>query len=201
MSFSLNESLMNFLISGIFSAVQQIFFDGSGEEHWFLSNIADLVSQPVEVKVSEVDTVKSDSALVRIVESHDHLEDSGFAAAGFSHKGCRFSLNFKVEIAEDVFLLVLGVGKGDIFEPEDSLEVSGDNGVFAVSDRGLTINELEDTSSSNFALTDFSDGRSQLTQVEAGHQDAEEHDQDISGSVFTPPVEIGRAAACAFHTK
>ena len=66
--------------------VPDVLLDGSGEENRLLTDDADLIAQPRDVEISDVDTVDLDPAGDGVVEALQQLNGRTLAAAARSHQ-------------------------------------------------------------------------------------------------------------------
>jgi hypothetical protein len=101
---------------------EQILPDCRGEEQRFLSDVPDLLSQPRQVELPQVDSVQGHPSLVGVVEAHHHLEDGRLAAAGLSHHSCVPAVDFQVQVLEHYLGLIFRIGKGNTLKSEDSFD-------------------------------------------------------------------------------
>jgi hypothetical protein len=73
-SIGLSESCLNIFISGIGLSKQDVLFDGLVEQHWLLSDIADLPSELSQVNFLDVSSVDEHLTFFGVVESLNQLD-------------------------------------------------------------------------------------------------------------------------------
>ena len=59
-----------------------------------MTYIADLISEPAKIKISEIVAVEKNSSLAGIVESHYQLEDGRFSATRLADQSCAIQIKF-----------------------------------------------------------------------------------------------------------
>ena len=114
MCFCFFQSLLNFFIGSFLITKQQILPDGSGKKDGFLADVADLISEPAEIEISEIIAVEIYYSLAWIVESHNQLEDGRFSATRLADQSCAIQIKFDWNIVQNVSGGVFWVRKADI---------------------------------------------------------------------------------------
>ena len=89
------------MISGFVISEKEIFLNGGREENWFLANVADDLSEPDHVDLSEIDSIDKDSSLVGVIESHYELQNCGLSTAGLSDQGCFVEIEAHREVVQN----------------------------------------------------------------------------------------------------
>jgi hypothetical protein len=72
-SIGLPQSLLDFSISGVGFAHQDVLLDGRVEEHGLLADVSNLLAVVAEVDVFEILAINEHSALVRVIETLSKL--------------------------------------------------------------------------------------------------------------------------------
>ena len=91
--------------------------DGSSEESRFLRDKTDLPTQPLDVQLTKVDTIKLDAARERIIEALYERNNSGLPRTRSTDEGARLpSWEMKAEIPDNRDIRARGVVKVNIFE-------------------------------------------------------------------------------------
>lgn len=86
-SFCLPQGDVDFLLRRRFLSEKQVLLQSSCEEDRLLTDVPDLLSQPINVEVSEVDAVKCNLSLIGVIESHHKLKNGRFSASRLADKG------------------------------------------------------------------------------------------------------------------
>lgn len=82
----LGQSPFDFFLSCILFSEKQVIFYGSGEQEGLLTHVPDLPSQPLQVDVSEVDSIQVHISFVRVVVSENELHYGALSAPDFPTK-------------------------------------------------------------------------------------------------------------------
>lgn len=114
-----------------------------------------MVPQPCKVQLAEVIAVQQDPSLVRVVETHDQLQDGGFTTPRFPHKGSVVDVELNGEVVKDKSRLVLGVAETDSLELDVALKVFRLQSIVRVCDFWLSVQNGEDSCCRLPSLSDF----------------------------------------------
>jgi hypothetical protein len=80
-----------------------VFEDGSREKHGLLRHETDLRSEPLQVQVTNVDTIQAHRASERIIEPFDKRDDGRFARSRSTYERCRLACwERKAEVLDDL---------------------------------------------------------------------------------------------------
>ena len=90
------------------------------------------------------------------------------------------SVELERKVVEDLLGGFFWVTKGDIFELDDSFEVSRSDWIGTIFYFGNAINDLKDSSGCLTAFGDFLERRSGLADVEAKHHESKKNREDFS---------------------
>ena len=72
---------------GANKTVGDVVPDSSGEKNGFLGNETDLATKPLDVELSEVDTIQSDDTRQRVVEPLDQGDNGRLSRSGSTNQG------------------------------------------------------------------------------------------------------------------
>ena len=78
---------LQFLITGVLIAVEQVGLDRTGEQVALLRYEADAVAQFVLAHLPDIHAINLDGAITHLVKARDQADDRGFARAGGANEG------------------------------------------------------------------------------------------------------------------
>jgi len=81
-SFSLLQSLINIIFSGLGTIKQKVGLDAASKKQRLLLNKAHLTPQPSQVVSLDVMAIHKNDSLIGVIQSENQLDNGGLAAAG-----------------------------------------------------------------------------------------------------------------------
>ena len=104
------------------TTVDQVVEDRSAKEKRLLQDNSDVLAERWGGQVSQVDAIQQHSSLIHIVKSAEQIHQGGFATATSSDDADPLAgFNCETDILQDGAMAF--IAKGDILEPDFSLEV------------------------------------------------------------------------------
>ena len=140
-----------------------------------MADVADLISEPAEIEISEIIAVEIYSSLAGIVESHNQLEDGRFSAARLADQSGAIQIELYRYVVQNFPGGVFGVRKADILQFDVALAFIWFETIFRTFDGGLSIKNFEYSSCSFHSFPYFLQGRRKLAQVKTCDKNTEEN--------------------------
>ena len=104
--------------------------------------------------------------MVRVVETHDELENGRFATARSTHDSRVLAVYGQVQIVKNQSFFALGIGEGNIDKLDHAFEVSRSNSIWFGLNQGDSVNDGEYSCGSCFSLRYFLEGGGELVETE-----------------------------------
>lgn len=102
-----------------------VLSDCTGEEHGLLLDNSDLVMVPFGVQIFDICAIKDDLALIRVIETLNHLNDGALAAATGAakcHNSVLLSIDRERDSLEHLYVFFARVSELDVAELKITLD-------------------------------------------------------------------------------